>query len=108
MIVDEPLASDTDFLITNEVNGKTYGICCPHEGRSPKATILYFSMVDGFQVDFVDGKKKQSDKAAACDLSDFNGIATLTLYKTDPQKAGVYPTGLEQIKQQTVQIGSGE
>lgn len=108
-IFDEPLPVDDDYLITVDVKGHTYGICSPASSRkaTPGCIKLYFQLNNGKQVDFLDGKKKQADAEAVCDLSDFTGTATMTLYKTDKQEDGVYPTGLEKLKLKTIQISNG-
>lgn len=107
LLLDGPLDKATDYLVTVNVKGKTYGLTRPHGGSYVDDSVIYFSLTNGHQVDFVDGAKKQSDVEAACDLSDYSGTATVTLYKTDAQTEGTYPTGLEQIKQETVQISNG-
>lgn len=106
--LESPLDGETDYLVTVAVNGKTYGLTRPHEGDYLDPRIIYFSLTDGHQVDFVDGAKKQSDASAKCDLSHYSGTATVTLYKTDPQTDGTYPTGLVKVKEQTVQIENGD
>lgn len=108
ILMDSPLDKSTDYLVTVDVKGKAYGLTRPHSGDYVDDTVIYFSLTDGHQVDFVDGVRKQSDEEAACDLSDYSGTATVTLYKTDAQSEGTYPTGLEQIKQETIQISNGD
>lgn len=108
IVLDKPLSSDDDYLVTVAVNGKTYGLTRPHGGSYLSPKIIYFSMVDGHQVDFVDGVRKQSDTAAKCDLSKFSGDAVVTLYKTDAQTEGTYPTGLVRIQQQTITFANGD
>ena len=104
----EPLDGETDYLVTVAVDGKTYGLTRPHEGDYLDPRIIYFSLTDGAQIDFVNGVRKSNNANAKCDLSSYTGTATVTLYKTDPQQSGVYPTGLVQVKQQTVQIENGD
>lgn len=108
ILLDEALDTVYDYLVTVNVKGKTYGLTRPHDGSYVDNSVIYFALTDGHQVDFVDGQKKQSDEEAACDLSDYSGQAVVTLYKTDDQEEGVYPTGLVQVKQETIQITPSE
>lgn len=105
---DGQLGTEDDLLITVAVKDHVYGITSPGSSRRATSTKLYFTLANGRQTDFVDGAKKTTDAAAKCDLSDFTGDATLTVYKTDPQTVGTYPTGLVQIKQETIHITMGD
>lgn len=104
LIFDRAIGNKVDLLITVEVNNKTYGITSPAADRKGDEIKLYFSLGSGRQIDFVDGAKKESDATAKVDLSSYSGTAKMTLYRTDKQTEGVYPTGLVQLDQQTIQI----
>lgn len=90
------------------VKDHAYGLTCPASERKTGWTKMYWQLTDGKQVDFLDGEKKGSNAAAKCDLAGYSGTATVTLYKTDTQVKGTYPTGLVKVKEQTVQIQNGD
>lgn len=106
--LQDALDDATDYLVTVEVDGKTYGLTRPHDGDYVSQKVIYFSLTDGAQVDFVNGVRKSNNANAKKDLSSYTGTATVTLYKTDPQSSGTYPTGLVKVKEQQIQIENGD
>ena len=56
----------------------------------------------------MNGVRKSNNANAKKDLSSYTGTATVTLYKTDPQSSGTYPTGLVKVKEQQIQIENGD
>ena len=107
IVLESPLDAETDYLVTVAVDGKTYGLTRPHGGDYASDKLIYFSLTDGAQIDFVNGVRKSNNANAKKDLSDFEGQATVSLYKTNAQQPGVYPTGLELIKQEAIQLSRG-
>lgn len=107
-IFDEPIDKDADLLITVDVNGHEYGIVSPASSRAdvPGCIKLYFTLSDGKQTDFVDRVKVEDPESAKCDLSEFTGTALMSLYVTDKQVEGTYPTGRMLVKRKTLPIAN--
>lgn len=106
---DEPLPQDADYLLTVEVDGKNFGITSPSKSRksTPNCIKLYFQLNNGKQTDFVDGQKASED-TGKFDFSTYTGVAISSLYLTDPQSDGVYPTGLKLLRQKSIYFDNAE
>ncbi len=104
-ILNRGIIDELDILVEVTVGSKRYGIQGGTSvGNSKGMKIFYFELNDGSHIDFVNGKPKSSNAAAAVDLSNFDGQVTMTVYKTDPQEKNVYPTGLKIMKKETIEI----
>lgn len=104
-IFDKPLDPKADYLITFDANGKSYGITSPATSRvdMPNCIKLYFQLTNGKQTDFVD-REKATPETGAFDLGSFEGTAVMSVYRTDPQVEGTYPTGLSLIWRKTLEF----
>ena len=104
VIFDEPLTGD--YLITVDADGKSYGVTSPASSRAeiPGCIKLYFQLTNGKQTDFIDGEVA-TPETGKLDLSDYNGDVLMSVYKTDKQSPGVYPTGRVLVKRKTIHIG---
>lgn len=107
-IFDEPLSEDADYLITVDIDGHEYGVVSPATSRAetPGCIKLYFALDDGKQTDFVDRVKVEDPESAKFDLSEFTGPAVMSLYLTDKQVEGTYPTGRILIRRKTLPIAN--
>lgn len=76
----EPLDEVTDYVTMVDVNGHRYGV--GHKHVEDAETLTYFSMKNGYQVDYVDGAVK-TEENKACDLSGFHGEAKVSLYRVN-------------------------
>lgn len=100
---DREVPKGTPFLFEIVKDGKAYGTVTTTGGEG--FTVAYWSIKDGADVQFVDGVKAGDAASAKCDLADYEGDVTLTVYKTDKQTQGTYPTGLVMLRKRIIKIG---
>lgn len=107
VIFDKPI--EGDYLITVDVDDKSYGIVSTAKDRVkvPGCIKLYFQLTDGKQTDFVDGEVA-TPETGAFDLSSYEGDLLLSVYRTNEQSPGVYPTGRVLVKRKTIHIGGSD
>lgn len=98
---DKPVEAP-GLLFVVEAQGKKYGLIEPNPAGKTK---FYFTLQNGVQTDFVDGKKKANNAEGKLDLSSFSGTVTMTVYKTlTAPTTETYPTDIEQIKTESITI----
>lgn len=96
------LDDTTDYVTFVEVNGHTYGVGHTHVEK--EETVTYFSMKNGYQVDYVDGAVKTKENAS-CDLTEYSGDAKVSLYRVDGQlDLGTYPENMTLIAETAVKV----
>lgn len=97
-----PLDNATDYVTFVEVKDHKYGVA--HKHVEAEETVTYFSMKNGFQVDYVDDAVKTKENSA-CDLTDYHGSAKVSLYRVngavDPN---TYPSKMDKMVEYTVTI----
>ena len=98
-----PLDNATDYVTVVEVKDHKYGVA--HKHVEAAETVTYFSMKNGFQVDYVDGIVKTDNDSAKCELSDYHGNAKVILYRVDGAiDYAKYPEKMDKMIETTVTI----
>lgn len=97
---------DSDYLIVQEIQNKKYGLII--EGtKNPTWKKAYWTLIDGRQVDFVDGAKKANNTAAKIDLSSFSGAVPTTVYRlAEPYNGNTYPTDMVEVGKVSITVSN--